>query len=171
MCGGAPTPRPQVCQGVLQCAPRTRNHLQENRDEQRHQGIEEAQAGDAGQDARHRRCGAKAGEWVPAGAAQEVAHVVTDPGAVAALPPPFFHQDSETVRFWVQVPGGVAIGAILTKPLLHYRFDAKPDGSDAVAIYQAHRSDIDAAVLARVATGSIEPVMLREHDLPPRPRR
>ena len=96
---------------------------------------------------------------------------MTDPAAVATLPPPFFHQDTEALRFWVQVPGGAPIGAILTKPLLHYRFDAKPDGSDAVAIYEAHRSDIDAAVLSRVASGSIEPVMLREHDLPPRPRR
>ena len=82
----------------------------------------------------------------------------------ATLPPPFFHQDSETVRFWVQVPGGASIGAILTKQLLHYRFDAKPDGSDAVALYEKHRSDIDASVLRRVAGGSIEPVMLREHD-------
>jgi hypothetical protein len=100
-----------------------------------------------------------------------VADDVTDPTAAAALPAPFFHQDSEALRFWVQVPGGVPIGAILTKPLLHYRFDAKPDGSDAVSIYEKHRGDIDAAVLARVANGSIEPVMLREHDLPPRPRR
>ena len=96
-----------------------------------------------------------------------MANDVTNP---AALPAPFFHQDTEALRFWVQVPGGVAIGAMLTKPLLHYRFDAKPDGSNAVALYQAHRADIDAAVLARVANGSIEPVMLREHDLPPRPR-
>ena len=100
-----------------------------------------------------------------------MANDVTDPATTAALPPPFFHQDSETLRFWVQVPGGVAIGAILTKQLLHYRFDAKPDGSDAVALYEKHRGDIEAAVLSRVASGSIEPVMLREHDLPPRPRR
>jgi Protein of unknown function (DUF1488) len=99
-----------------------------------------------------------------------VAGIVTDPAAGATLPPPFFHQDSETVRFWVEVPGGAPIGAILTKQLLHYRFDAKPDGSDGVALYEKHRSDIDAAVLRRVASGSIEPVMLREHDLPPRPR-
>jgi hypothetical protein len=100
-----------------------------------------------------------------------VAHGVTHPTAAAALPAPFFHQDSEALRFWVQVPGGAPIGAMLTKPLLYYRFDAKADGSNAVALYEAHRSDIDAAVLARVAGGSIEPVMLREHDLPPRPRR
>ena len=96
---------------------------------------------------------------------------MTDPTAAARLPAPFFHQDSQAVRFWVQVPGGAPIGAILTKQLLHYRFEAKADGSDAVALYEKHRSDIDAAVLSRVASGSIEPVMLREHDLPPRPRR
>ncbi len=96
---------------------------------------------------------------------------MTDPTAATPLPVPFFHQDTEALRFWVQVPGGVPIGAMLTRQLLHYRFDAKPDGSNAVAIYEAHRSELDAAVLARVANGSIEPVMLREHDLPPRPRR
>lgn len=96
---------------------------------------------------------------------------MTETTAPAALPAPFFHQDSEALRFWVQVPGGVPIGAMLTRQLLHYRFDAKPDGSDAVALYEKHRRDIDAAVLGRVASGSIEPVMLREHDLPPRPRR
>jgi hypothetical protein len=147
-----------------------RGTLQENSDEQRQQGIEEAQAG-AGQDACRGPHHTAAGHCVPTAAAQEVADDVTDPTAAAALPAPFFHQDSEALRFWVQVPGGVPIGAILTKPLLHYRFDAKPDGSDAVSIYEKHRGDIDAAVLARVANGSIEPVMLREHDLPPRPRR
>ena len=75
------------------------------------------------------------------------------------------------MRFWVLVPGGKSIGAILTKPVLLYRFNAKPDGSDAVATYQAHRAEIDAAVLSRVASGSIEPVMLREHDLSKRPGR
>ncbi len=95
---------------------------------------------------------------------------MTDPAAPAALPPPLFDQDSQALRFWVALPSGAPIGAILTKQLLHYRFEAQPDGSDAVALYEAHRSDIDAAVLSRVRSGSIEPVMLREHDLPPRPR-
>jgi Protein of unknown function (DUF1488) len=100
-----------------------------------------------------------------------VADDVTEPVAIVTLPSPFFHQDSGAVRFWVQVPGGAPIGAILTKQVLQYRFEAQPDGSDAVALYEAHRSEIDAAVLSRVRSGSIEPVMLREHDLPPRPRR
>lgn len=92
------------------------------------------------------------------------------PVASAVLPAPFFHEDSGAVRLWVQVPGGGPIGAILSRQLLQHRFDAKPDGSDAVATYTAHRAEIDAAVLARVSSGSIEPVMLREHDLP-RPSR
>ena len=96
---------------------------------------------------------------------------MTHPAGASALPAPFFHQDSQALRFWVQVPDSAPIGAILTKQLLHYRFDAQPDGSNAVALYEANRSDIDAAVLSRVRSGSIEPVMLREHDLPPRPRR
>jgi Protein of unknown function (DUF1488) len=143
---------------------------QENSDEQRQQGIEEAQTGGPGKDAGHRHSDT-AGDGVQAAAAQEVASVVTEPSTAAPLPPPFFHQDTEALRFWVQVPGGAPIGAILTRQLLHYRFDAQPDGSDAVALYEKHRSDIDAAVLGRVASGSIEPVMLRENDLPPRPRR
>lgn len=88
----------------------------------------------------------------------------------SALPAAYFHPDSGAVRVWVQVPGGEPIGAILSKQLLHHRFDAKPDGSDAVAVYTAHRREIDAAVLSRVRSGSIEPVMLREYDLPRAPR-
>jgi hypothetical protein len=86
------------------------------------------------------------------------------------LPAAFWHPDSGAVRLWVEVPGAAPIGAMLSLRLLQQRFDAKPDGSDAVASYAAHRAEIDAAVLARVRSGSIEPVMLREFDLP-RPAR
>jgi hypothetical protein len=87
-----------------------------------------------------------------------------------ALPPPEYHPDTGGLRFWVATPQGPAIGAILSKQLLQHRFQGGSDGPDAVATYQRHRADIDAAVLRRVAGGSIEPVMLREHNLPPRPR-
>ena len=39
-------------------------------------------------------------------------------------------------------------------------------GGTALATYLANAAEIDAAVRRRVAAGSIEPVMLREHDLP-----
>ena len=42
--------------------------------------------------------------------AREVAGDVTD----AALPPPWFHQESGGVRFWVALPGGKPIGAVLS---------------------------------------------------------
>lgn len=64
--------------------------------------------------------------------------------ALAPLPRPFFHQPSGAVRFWVPMLGGRPMGAILSKEVLRYRFDAQPDGSDAVAVYEAHRGEIDA---------------------------
>jgi hypothetical protein len=94
-----------------------------------------------------------------------------DPGSIApvqgeALPQPWFHDDSGSLRFRVRLPSGLTIGASLSRQALHYRFQARVDGSDAVATYEAHREEIDAAVLRRVSGGSIEPVMLREYDLP-----
>ncbi len=95
---------------------------------------------------------------------------MTGTDAPDALPPPEYHPDSGGLRFWVATPHGPAIGAILSKQLLQHRFQGGSDDHDAVAAYQRHCADIDAAVLRRVASGSIEPVMLREHDLPPRQR-
>ena len=92
---------------------------------------------------------------------------MTQPLEHAELRPPSFDPDSATLRFWVALPAGPPIGAILSRQVLHYRFRARIDGSDAVTVYEAHRSEIDAAVVRRVAAGSIEPVMLRENDLPP----
>ena len=87
------------------------------------------------------------------------------------LPSPLFHQDSGAVRFWVATPGGQTVGAILSRQVLQYRLQAQADGSDALALYQANRGEIDAAVVHRVGNGSIEPVVLRESDLPQQPRR
>lgn len=83
--------------------------------------------------------------------------------------PPSFDPDSGSLRFWVAMPAGQPIGAILSRQVLHYRFHARIDGSDAVTIYETHRGEIDAAVVRRAAAGSIEPVMLRENDLPTSP--
>jgi hypothetical protein len=65
------------------------------------------------------------------------------------------------------VPDGSTVGAIVRKELLHYGFGGRFDGGDALLTYGAHRMVIEAAILRRVAGGSIEPVLLREADLKP----
>ncbi|MBU6259986.1 MAG: hypothetical protein KGL18_11160 [Burkholderiales bacterium] len=95
---------------------------------------------------------------------------MTNAPAPTPAPPPEFHDESGTLRFWVLAPDRAWVGASLAKSVLHYRFNGKFDGSDAVTVYAAHRPVLEAAVLKRVAAGSREPVMLREHDLPLPPR-
>lgn len=89
---------------------------------------------------------------------------------VTASPEPYLHLESGAVRFWVLTDGGAYVGASISKETLHYRFKADRSGADALASYEAHRGEIDEAVRRRVAGGSIEPVMLRESDLPAPPR-
>jgi len=85
------------------------------------------------------------------------------------LPAAFFHADSGAVRFWVMTPDGSDwVGAIVRPALLHHRFQGDIGGADALAVYHRHQAEIDAAVLRRIAAGSIEPVLLREGDLAPR---
>lgn len=91
--------------------------------------------------------------------------------APSAVPEPWLHGDSSSLRFWVALPNAAAIGATISQATLHHRYQAALDGSNAVATYQAHREEIDAAVRRRVERGSIEPVMLREADLPAQVRR
>ncbi|MEP6739208.1 MAG: DUF1488 family protein [Caldimonas sp.] len=79
---------------------------------------------------------------------------------------PYFHEESSTVRFWVPVEGAL-VGASISSATLHYRFRPDAQGEDPLATYMAYSADIDAAVRRRVANGSIEPVMVREHDLRP----
>jgi len=98
----------------------------------------------------------------------------TPNGAVAANdsapPQAFFHIMSGTVRFWVQV-GDEFVGATIGRETLHYRYHPDRSDDDPLATYVANASEIDAAVKRRVATGSREPVMLRDPDVraPPRP--
>jgi hypothetical protein len=79
----------------------------------------------------------------------------------------YFHDDSASVRFWVEVDGQ-SIGASISRQTLHYRFQPQRSDDEPLATYQAHIAEIEAAVRSRVAAGSLEPVMLREHDLRPR---
>jgi hypothetical protein len=81
-------------------------------------------------------------------------------------PPPFFHDESGAVRFWVQV-GDACIGASIGKVTLHYRYRPLRTDDDPLATYLAHAAEIDAAVRRRVAAGSREPVMLRDWDVRP----
>lgn len=82
----------------------------------------------------------------------------------AKLWPPFFHADSDSVRFWVEVDGH-PVGASVSARVLHYRFDPLGRDQDALLTYYAHPRELEMAVRRRVAQGSIEPVMLREFDL------
>jgi hypothetical protein len=76
----------------------------------------------------------------------------------------FFHDDSDSVRFWVQV-AAVVVGASVSKRTLHFRFAPQSTGEDPLTTFRAHRAALEAAVRRRVARGSIEPVMIREADL------
>ena len=80
-------------------------------------------------------------------------------------PDPFFHDPSGALRFWVVMDDGNFVGASISKATLHFRFKADMGGADAVAVYMAHREEIDAAVRRRLSAGSLEPVMLREADV------
>ena len=79
---------------------------------------------------------------------------------------PFFHADSASVRFWVEVEG-LLVGATVGKAALHYRYNPGRQDDEPLATYLAHAVEIDDIVRRRVASGSIEPVMLREFDLRP----
>jgi hypothetical protein len=80
--------------------------------------------------------------------------------------PPFFHEATDAVRFWVLIDGAL-IGASVPRTTLQIRFKPPTSSDDPVVIYHRHAADLDAAVRRRVAAGSIEPVMLREYDLRP----
>lgn len=82
------------------------------------------------------------------------------------LPESYFHEDSGAVRFWVRSSSGDVVGASIHQETLHHRYQAVVNsGAGALSTYHAHRGEIDAAVKRRIARGSIEPVILREHDL------
>jgi len=77
---------------------------------------------------------------------------------------PYFHEASGSVRFWVPT-GEEGIGAIIGREILSYCFRGRTDEGDPLKIYAAHRDQIHAAVMRRVAEGAREPVILKRHDL------
>jgi hypothetical protein len=80
------------------------------------------------------------------------------------IPAAYFHADSSAVRFWIEV-AGLPVGASVGQAVLHYRFQPGRQDDDPMTTYLAHSEEIHDAVRRRVAQGSIEPVILREHDL------
>lgn len=78
--------------------------------------------------------------------------------------PPYFHADSDAVRFWVEI-NGAPVGASISQRTLHHRYHPKRTDDEPLATYLANTAEIHAAVMRRVASGSIEPVMLRELDV------
>ena len=78
--------------------------------------------------------------------------------------PAFLHEASGTVRFWVMVDGK-PMAASVGLHALHYQFSPGTRDEDPLETYRTHAQVIAAAVLRRVASGSREPIMLREFDL------
>jgi hypothetical protein len=77
---------------------------------------------------------------------------------------PYFHADSGTVRFWIEIDGA-PVGATVSRETLHYRYRPGAQDEDPLETYTANALHLAAAVRHRVRNGSIEPVMLREFDL------
>jgi len=80
----------------------------------------------------------------------------------------YFHDDSGTVRFWVQLDQA-PIGAMVRKETLHYRYRPLAVNDDPLETYRDNAAEIDSAVRRRVAAGSAEPILLRDADIAPRP--
>ena len=78
----------------------------------------------------------------------------------------FFHIPSGAVRFWVWIDG-IPVGASIGKATLRYGYKAYVGEDDPLATYVANKAEIDAAVRKRVAAGSVEPVILQDHDVRP----
>ena len=83
------------------------------------------------------------------------------------IDPPFWHAESESVRFWVLV-GAAWVGATISRRTLHHGFRPQATDEDPMETFRTFELDIHAAVRRRVTAGSLEPVMVREYDLRPR---
>jgi hypothetical protein len=82
---------------------------------------------------------------------------------------PFFHIESGTVRFWVEIDGR-PVGASIGKETLHYRYKADMRDDDPLRTFEANVAEIEAAVRRRLAAGAFEPVMLHDADVRATPR-
>ena len=78
--------------------------------------------------------------------------------------PPFFHEASGAVHFWVPIDGHF-IGASIGKETLHYCYGSTAIDDQPMENFQLNAHEIAAAGRRRVSGGSVEPVMLRGYDL------
>jgi hypothetical protein len=77
---------------------------------------------------------------------------------------PFFHENSDCVRFWVAI-AGIAVGATISRETLQHRCAPRSVDADPLATFRTNQDELENAVRRRVARGAIEPVMIREADL------
>jgi hypothetical protein len=82
----------------------------------------------------------------------------------ARAEPPFFHDASATVRFWVMVDGQPKAASV-SRHALHYRYHPNSQNDDAMETFGQHVAEMEAAVRRCFAQGAREPVMLREEHL------
>ena len=80
------------------------------------------------------------------------------------MPRPFFSERSGSVLFRVPI-AGIFVGASVSLETLHHRYGPEVIDADPLATFGAHFVALEDAVRRRVASGSIEPVMIRECDL------
>lgn len=78
--------------------------------------------------------------------------------------PPFFHEPSGSVHFWVPIDGEF-VGARIGRETLHYCYRPSASDDEPMDTYALHSQEIDDAVRRRFAAGSVEPILVREHDL------
>ncbi len=77
---------------------------------------------------------------------------------------PYFHAETDSVRFWVPI-GEQIVGACVSRNTLFHSYRQGALSADPLESHRAHIAELETAVRNRVATGSREPVMLREVDL------
>jgi hypothetical protein len=77
---------------------------------------------------------------------------------------PYFAQDTDGVHFQVCVDGA-DVWAYVERDALARRYSAPMNTLDWVAVYRAHREEIDACVARRVRLAGAEIIILRLRDL------
>ncbi len=77
---------------------------------------------------------------------------------------PYFASDTRGVHFQVCIDG-VAVWAHIAQSVLAWRYGQPARAGDWVAVYKAHRDEIDACVARRVRQEGPDLVIVHLHDL------